>query len=390
MAVPFKDEATARRALETIGRETGRRDGESVRGLPDGTTLWAGIAGATLFLSNVQGQIAEAGALALATMQQPAAAQVVLSMYPGVIGPRGSELAELFKADDKANPMTPVGKQLLAAMVKVMAEPISQSQALRLAADVNVQVGISARFEMEPVAGSAFARRLQAPSPYALDPTLPLSDDGTMVMAWGTSHTMFSAISGAALPTGRAGKELARASDRLSDALSGPGSCASDFTTMPVKGGCRIDVKPGIRGGEVLDRYAKFMTTLYRWADELTGERTGKLKVRRRGNVLEIERADSPEPKPVRARDGDVRIGWRAPPPGADRPRQPPADRAGPGRARPARRLRKKCARARHATAPIRAATLSRTAGADGSGCSTSSRWSCASPSSRTIRPPIS
>jgi hypothetical protein len=214
------------------------------------------------------------------------------------------------------------------------------------------------------VAGSAFARRLQVSSPYALDPTLPLSDDGTMVMAWGTSQTLFSAISSAALPTGKAGKEVARASDRLSEVLTGPGSCASDFASLPVKGGCRIDIKPGVRGGEVLDRYAKFMTTLYRWGDELTGERTGKLKVRRRGDVLEIEEPIMQTQNPsaralaifasggehrhhllivrdnrllmVQGPDARARLadfGKNAPPP---------------------------------ATAPIRAATLSRTAGADG------------------------
>src|SRR3989442_1489297 len=66
LAATFKDAAGARKTLEEIGPEVSRRGGESARRLPSGNTLWTGITDRTLLLSTSQGNIAAAGAVAIA------------------------------------------------------------------------------------------------------------------------------------------------------------------------------------------------------------------------------------------------------------------------------------------------------------------------------------
>jgi hypothetical protein len=202
-------------------------------------------------------------------------------------------MAEAFasEAAPGRTPTSPSLERVAKAVPGMLARLVAQTHSVRLALEVNEQAGLAVRAELEPTADSALGRRLATPTPYTLDPSLPVEDDGTLVGAWGTLAGISALVAEIARPTGRAGRALSAALEAYTGMLAGPGSCTILAGKLPLQWYCAHALKPGLKAPQVLRRYAAMMETYHAWIKELDGRSLQTVKVRRGRDVLEIETA---------------------------------------------------------------------------------------------------
>jgi hypothetical protein len=306
VAATFRDAAGARRTLAEIGPELRRTGGVSTRRLrPDKdaptkeASVFAGVSGRTLLLSSAEGTLMHAGALAIAMQATPPTDQAVVTLHVDALGPAGrgilqgalakgmTEVADRMRKDPK-NRLSPAIMKAVEALGTMGMRPLAEVRSLRLALDVGADAGVALRLDVDPIPGSGLSR-WATPSPYRLDPALPIGDDGTMVLSWGAVETGFSLIEEMAAPTGPAGRALRKDLEAFAPSFARGGSCVIDVAKLPLRSYCAWDLKPGLKPAGVLDRYAAVIKSSHAWSMELVPRGPGAPRIRRARDVLEIE-----------------------------------------------------------------------------------------------------
>jgi hypothetical protein len=303
-AIPFRDAASARKALDDLGPAQARVEGASQRRLAD-EKIWAALDGSTLFLAGKAEHIGEAGALAIEGQRVPLTAQISSTIYPEAIAAmKGTTVSAALglldglmamalvdeKQVTKKTGLTPAGAKGTTAAVKLLLEPFAESQTVHMSLDLGSDRGLLVHTDLEPKPGTSFAKRTAATAAYAIDPTLPVRSDGTDVFAWsplGRSWDIVRAVFGA---SGAAGTKAVAALDELRATSVGSGSCTLEVDTSPPTALCSWPLKTGVDGKRGIDNFLAFLKATPAWEAEALGTKTGPPRLRKTGDVVVVER----------------------------------------------------------------------------------------------------
>lgn len=311
VAIPFRDDAAARRALDAIGLDQMRRDGISGRRLADGKLVWAALGQRTLFLSRSREVIAAGGGLALEIAARAVAGSspevATFELSPRPFGPslplivqvaaqQGVRQMADHPKPGEAKP-SPATVAMLEDLARLFVLSVGQTDLVRLVVEANENAGLAVRLQWTPTAGSAFAREVAAGGPYSLDGRLPVGDDRVTVAAWGGTGPLSALFGHLANNGGPSGKPFGVALDRLVERLGGAVSCAMRWK-MPAESYCVWPLKTSAQAAQTLDRYAELLRTSTGWTEAITGHPTGVAKIRRRGEVVEIDEPVGFDPRP--------------------------------------------------------------------------------------------
>jgi hypothetical protein len=319
VALTFRDTSTARHTLERLFGRVAILGPAGLVQLPSNDPLWAGVSSRTLFLAVDPDTILDAGALALELQLQPRSSQAAFTLYPRALaGGRRLRalLPERLSRETSGRPLTPAARGMLRQAALLAGELLDQTVATRFSLDVDVHAGAVARLEIQPVPGSDLAKRASRPMPYELEAGLPITGDRTFVMASGSHSTLLAALATVVGATGPAGRVLHDDLNALGAMFQGAGSCAIDTETIPFRSYCSWGLVPGLKPARVLDRYAALTKASHAWLAELLGHETRSPKIRRTGDLLEIEEpvyfdeAEDPTARAMRkaALGGDTRV----------------------------------------------------------------------------------
>jgi hypothetical protein len=303
-ALTFRDAATAQKMLAELGPVTTRASGASQRKVA-GETLWTAIDGSTVFFAAKPEHIAEAGALALEGQRQPLGGLVAAVVRPDAIaGMRGTTVpAALGMLDglmglamassqesNKKQGLSAGGMKAASAALKLLLEPLGETQALHLGLDVGPDIGVLLSGDLEPKAGTAFAKRTAATVPYAIDPGLPVRSDSTNVFAWSPFDRGWDFARAILDASGPAGKKSAVALDQLRAASLGSASCVLELDTTPPTALCSWPLKPGMDAKRGLASYLAFLKASPAWEAEALGTKSPPPKIRKLGDIVLFER----------------------------------------------------------------------------------------------------
>lgn len=298
-AMTFKDAASARRTLEDMGDAGPSHDGVFERHTSGGDVIWAAIKGRTLFISGSAEALLFAGGLAEATQATRFPGQVVLTAYPQNLVKASGKTREGLMSDltssmneamsQAGTKESPAFHHMVAAMIDVLANWAFDSSVARLFIDVGPGDGLLLRGELVPAAGSAFASLVGQRTPFAFDTRLPVRDDSTSVFAVGSFSTWFGPLSKMFEASGPAGKTLWRQSNKMFEVATG-WSCTVDATQAGLSTLCSSPLKPGTQPKAALDAVVAVAQAQTAWEGELEGRKASAPKIKRSGDVVEIER----------------------------------------------------------------------------------------------------
>jgi len=302
-ALAFKDEKFAKQSLQTLGTVSEERAGAKHMKMPTGEMVWAATADRQLLLSDTLETLLAGGASAIATQATPALGQVLFTVNPSIMAKStGQSLdaltailqtkitAELENAQPRSKPITPASKKLIQGMVKALFPALSQVAVARFSLDLGSQHGLLLRAEMQPNKGSALAEKMAQVSPYAFDTALPVGGDSSIEMAWGDVKVWATEWANVIEESSESGKALAKdVRVLMMESLNG-GSCAvemgKELTTV-----CSLTLRPGVKPAQALDQYVSFTRATNLWEAELEARKPSSMKIKRAGNVVEIDRS---------------------------------------------------------------------------------------------------
>jgi hypothetical protein len=300
VALPFKDAASAVRALDDIGPEVGRKGGGSLRRAADGKVVAAGLFDRTLFLSEKPESLSAAAAVAFDLAEASARGRygaVTVEAYPGVFGAFGRAAMEaavppaLSRMESKGGgeKMNHEAVALLGGLAHLAIQASASVQVLRLSIDAGAEAGLAVRVEADPVPASDFARRLARPTPYVVDQTVAPKDDRLGMRTWGTMGTLLDDAAEVLAQGGPTAHALRRALVDLGALLDGGCTCQFDFSVLPARSLCAWRLRAGAPPQKALARYGALIQTYSAYLAALTSQPPGRVKLRRSRDVLELE-----------------------------------------------------------------------------------------------------
>jgi hypothetical protein len=176
----------AARLLAALGTAGDKQKGAQKITRGDGTVIWTASLGPTIFASGSVDGLVAAGALALEAQKAPSS-DVVVTMFPDAFArwqrtDVRTALAAVRKEmiDDQIAAAARRGAPVPGRAERLIYEttldaflaPLGETLAGAFTLDLDAQKGIRFGLRLEPRPGSAFAKRLATPTPYAVDPAL--------------------------------------------------------------------------------------------------------------------------------------------------------------------------------------------------------------------------
>jgi hypothetical protein len=300
-ALTFKDAHLARQTLGQVGKVLSHSGSASQVRVPAGDTVWAGLKDRTLLVASSEAVLLSGGAWAQAQQQAPLSGQLVFAVYPQVLAkstgkPTDALVAgfvdqvssEIEATASSGKTLTVSSRNMVKALVKVLARPVPDLAAVRLIADVKADRGLTVRAELEPVANSPFATRVAQTSAAAIDPALPVRGDSVALFAggdWSTATLDWSEVFSA---SGPAGQKAAKSVLAFAQAL-GRTSCSVELAAVPLSTVCSFELRSGVAPKKALDAYLSFVESTNAWGAEMEGRKPVPVKIKRSGQQADVE-----------------------------------------------------------------------------------------------------
>jgi hypothetical protein len=286
---------------------------------PGGKVIWTATQGGTLFASSSLEGLAAAGALALEA-QRPPANDVVIKMFPdafarwqgtdvrtALAGMRKELIDEQLAAAQRRGAPVPgrAERLMYETTIDLFLAPLGETAAGALTLDLDAQKGIRFGLELTPRSGSAFGKRIAAPTPYAVDPAL-LATGAPIAGLWALGPSPFwlevyDQILQAQAKAGlRGAAEVSQRYQIVRPHLTGAGS-----GTLRLQNGALVqDAVVGLKAPSpaVLDAVAALASSrgFTELLGEIYGKATPKVSAQRNRDILRTELAF-----PLRDRPGD-------------------------------------------------------------------------------------
>jgi hypothetical protein len=298
-ALTFRETAGARRALDDLGKAGAERDGVAERLLAGGDVVWGGVKGRTLFVSNSPEALRLGGGLAESAQATPPAAQLVARIEPQALLAASGRTKDALLAEAKAvvaqgtasgqGAANPGIGRMTSALVETVIRLGLDSSTAHLSLEVGPRDGLMLQAELVPLPSTDLAARIAKRSPYAFDGKLPVRDDQTAVIAFGTPTAWLSLLPAMFEATGPAGKDLWRSSSKIFESTS-EWSCMFEPAEAGFATLCTAGLKQGITSRAALDTAVALAKAQQAWEGELYGQKLSPLKIKRAGEVVEIEK----------------------------------------------------------------------------------------------------
>jgi hypothetical protein len=298
-ALTFKDGEAARTTFAEMGTKGAERDGLSERRTVTGDVLWGGVKGRTLFVSGSAEALLLAGGLAEAAQAEPIPGQMVATVLPPALMKASGKTRDAIVAELSANMTngmkaangkeTPAFKQMLSAMMAEATKLALDSSSARIVLDINARDGLLLRSELVPIPGTDFAARAAKTAAYEVDPRLPVRDDRTAVVAVGDLSSWLSLAAAMFESSGPAGRALWRDMSKLFAGASS-WSCVFDAGEVGFSTLCSAPLAKELTGKAALDAAVAMMKSQNAWEAELEGRKPSAMKIKRKGEVVEIEK----------------------------------------------------------------------------------------------------
>jgi hypothetical protein len=288
----------------------------------DGSALWVATHGSSVFASSSLDGLVAASALALEA-QRPLANDVVVNLYPDALarwsgtdvrtalaGFRKQMIDEqIVAAQRRGGPVPGAAERLIyETTIDLFLQPLAETASGALTIDLDAARGIRFGLRLDPRKGSAFAKRIGTPTPYAVDPALFGAGEGDPIVglwALGPSTFWLEMYQGILEAQARAGLRGAAEVSKHYQALRPQLTGAASATLRLHKGAFVTDGAAPLKAGgsaAALDAFAALASS--RGFTELLGEIYGKatprVQARRDRDTLRTELAF-----PVRDRPGD-------------------------------------------------------------------------------------
>lgn len=195
----------ATKLVSALGTTDERQKGAQRITRPDGTVIWVATAGATLFVSGSFEGLAVAGALALEA-QKPPSSDLVVTLFPDAFARwqktdvrtalaafRKEMIDEqLVAAQRRGAPVPgPAERLMYETALDLMLDPLGDTLAGSFSLDLDAQKGIRVGLQFQPRPGSAFAKQIAAPTPYAVDPALLGAGSDPIAGVWAVGPSPF-------------------------------------------------------------------------------------------------------------------------------------------------------------------------------------------------------
>ena len=299
LALTFRDAEGARKTFDELGTAGAQRNGVSERRAPSGDVLWGGTRSRTLFVSNSADALLLAGGLAEAAQVAPTTGQMVGTVLPPALVVASGKTREAVLAEvatmlaneargNRALP-TPALQRLVAALMETAAKVALDSSAVRLVLEAGPNDGFWLRTEMVPANGTEFAATTARRAPHAFDAKLPVRDDSTGVLAFGNPTDWLSVLAKVFEMGGPTAQEAWKSTSKLF-ASTGPWSCTIDPADTGFAGLCSSALASGTSAKVALDAAVAMLKAQQSWEAELYGQKLTPLKIKRAGQVVEIEK----------------------------------------------------------------------------------------------------
>ncbi|MBN2573444.1 MAG: hypothetical protein JXP73_02665 [Deltaproteobacteria bacterium] len=306
-ALTFRDGQGARRTFEEMGTPGAQRSGLSERKTPGGDILWGGVRGRTLFLSGSPEALLLAGGLAEAAQATLPAGQIAVTVLPPAIVVASGKSREALVADLLAGMTkeitstpglaTPASRRFVTALMAGAVKVVFDATEIRLLLDLGPDDGLLLQTEIFPAPGTSLAARAAARAPYVFDTRLPVRDDGTAALAFGSLSGSVSLLAKPFAASGPAGQGLARAMEKYFSATR-EWSCVVEPAEAGFASLCSSPLRPGVTPKAALDGAAALMEAQQAWEGELYGKKLGPLKIKRSRDVIEIDKKfEQPDPQ---------------------------------------------------------------------------------------------
>jgi hypothetical protein len=295
VALPFARADDAAGFAARLGVVLSDRGGATERRHSSGVRIWTGVKDRTLLVTRAYDDLWTTGARALAISRGPlpaedAVATADLDAFVATSGSNWDDLSDklgdaLAAAIDDADiagrgtrkaahkpahahasaeaTETREGMRLLGRRFGMA---LAQAARARLALSASASDGLVLSAALEPRPGTALAQRAATASVYALDPRLPITDDRTGVIAWG-SLGMLEPLLRAQLPPADARGKVGAASHRspldgFLAAFTGGGSCLLEAGADPMSTVCSLPLRAGIDARAALEGFAALVRAI--------------------------------------------------------------------------------------------------------------------------------
>ena len=330
LAVTGRTAETTERLANALGPAT--PISKSIRRVqrPGGASLIIVTHGTTLVASSSREGLAAAGALAVEAMRPPAS-DLMLTVHPEALARwRGTDLRtavaafrrDLFgqqiAAAERRGGAVPGHAERIAweATLQALVDPVADTITDQLTLDIDPQRGIRLGLRLEPRPGTALARRLAIPTPYAVDPAVLAGRPAAPLVAvlavgpgpfWPELNAAILAAQAQAGIKGAA--EVASRFEVLRSLLTGAGSSAVYSGAAGITTGGVLSLRPGASGPAALDALASltgsagFATLL----GQIYGRQAPAVQSKRDGDTLRTDLAF-----PINDRPGDVGTALKA------------------------------------------------------------------------------
>lgn len=299
VAMKFKSADLARSTLDELGKRGAERDGVLQLVISAADSVWAGIKGNTLFVSNSAEALLLAGGLAEAALTAPKDGQLVISILPQALAKASGQsneqiLARLSAAlgaaaQSAGGKASPAGQRLAVGVAEALTKMALDTAELRLILEVSPRAGILLRSEVVPQAGTDLATRTAVRSPYAFDERLPVRTDATTVIALGDVSSWFLPFAKAFEASGPAGQAMSKDMTHWFGTV-GDVSCVVEPVALGFGSLCSSSLKQGVAAKSAVDAAVALLTSQNVWEAELEGRKAAPLKIKRKKDSVEIEK----------------------------------------------------------------------------------------------------
>ena len=330
MAATLREDDGADKIAAALGQVQEKQRGARRLRRPSGASVWVASHRKTFLASSSFEGLAAAGALALEAQKVPAD-DVVFTVHPDAVArwrqtDVRTALAQFRKeavddqiaaAERRGGPVPGAAERVMIdATLEALTDPIAESSAGALSLNVDPERGIRVAARLDPKPGSALAKRMATPTPYAVDPALlaPGGGGGAVIGLWSVGPgpfwlDLYGKVFAAQAKAGLKGAaEVNRHYQAVRPLLTGAGS----GTLRASRAGIGVDLLLPVAGpapAAALDAVAAL--ALSRGLVELLGEIYGRsapeVRARREGATVRAELAF-----PVRDRPGDIGTALKA------------------------------------------------------------------------------
>jgi hypothetical protein len=171
----------------------------------DGTVIWAATLGATIYVSSSLDGLTAAAALAHEAQRLPSN-DVVATMFPDAFARwqrtdvrtalaafRKELIDEQITAAQKRGAPVPgrAERLIYEATIDLFLDPLGETASGALTLDLDAQKGVRFGLQLAPRPGSAFAKRIAAPTPYVVDPSLLAGGSAPIAGLWALGPSPF-------------------------------------------------------------------------------------------------------------------------------------------------------------------------------------------------------